>query len=106
MKDEMKELVEQIIKEFYEKYTDGVDEENGYYDSQFEGTQPKTVESFIHKVIDSAYRRGVEDAEKAFQEVRKDNPLTLDSAEDGRYTYPIREREYFLRLSKLGGTNE
>jgi hypothetical protein len=45
------DFIDKKIKEFYETLTDQVDEENEYYDSQFEGTQPKTVESFIRKMF-------------------------------------------------------
>jgi hypothetical protein len=44
------------VKKFYETLTDQVDEENGYYDSQFEGTQPKQVETFIREILRDALK--------------------------------------------------
>ena len=52
----MKEFIERKIKEFYTTLTDQIDEENGYYDSQFASTQPYEVEGFIRKALEEAFQ--------------------------------------------------
>lgn len=63
------------IDEFYENFTDGVDAENGYYDSQFIEGRPCNVESFISNLLNQKdqehaeneqfyYNRGYLDAKK------------------------------------------
>ena len=39
------------VEEFYQKFTDGCDKENEYYDSQFTVNKPREVEYFIHELL-------------------------------------------------------
>jgi len=51
MTPEQQEFIDKKITQFYKECTDGVDEENEFYDSQFEGEKPYTIEVFIREIF-------------------------------------------------------
>lgn len=51
MNKEQQEFIDKKMVQFYKECTDGVDEENGFYDAQFEGEKPSNVESFIRTMF-------------------------------------------------------
>jgi hypothetical protein len=46
-----KEFLRKKIKEFYKECTDGIDEENDFYDAEYEGKRPYIAEAFITKLF-------------------------------------------------------
>lgn len=61
-----REELNKLRKEFYELHTDGRDEDNFYYDSQFEGIQPVSVWCWIEDKLVEAHRAGFEEAKREF----------------------------------------
>lgn len=60
---------EEKKKEFFTKFTDGIDEENNYYDSQFEGQQPYKLWKWIDSELKQAEQRGYDKHKKELQQM-------------------------------------
>lgn len=53
------ELQEETKAEFYSKFTDRADAENGYYDSELIEGRPYRIEGWVISMIEKAYELGI-----------------------------------------------
>lgn len=59
MNMKLDEIEAEARKEFYQKCTNGIDEENDYYDADYDGHRPYEAEAILMKYITKAYLEGV-----------------------------------------------
>ena len=69
--------IENWKEEFIKKFTDEVNEENGYYDSQFTNIKPTEVIAFIESILAAQTTEFVEKLEDCFDDFKEPLPILI-----------------------------